>query len=66
MISLGLGSPASIAVLVLFGLNPTGPVSAVDATADVIIQVRADVGIISVRRDVGIIQVRPDVGDIEL
>jgi hypothetical protein len=40
--------------------------ASVDATADVIIQVRADVGIISVRRDVGIIQVRPDVGDIEL
>jgi hypothetical protein len=66
VISLGLGSPASIALLTLFGLSPTGPVASVDVTADVIIQVRADATIISVRRDVGIIKVRPDVGEIEI
>jgi hypothetical protein len=66
VISLGIGSPASIALLTLFGLSPTGPVASVTATADVVIQVRADVTTISVRPDVGFIQVRPDVGDIEI
>lgn len=37
-----------------------------DATADVIIQVRADVGNIFVRPDVGLVYVRADVGDIDI
>lgn len=37
-----------------------------DATADVTVQVRPDVGVIQVQADVGVILVRQDVGDVEV
>jgi hypothetical protein len=41
VISLGIGTPADIPHVVLFGLSPTGPVDLLVPTADVIVRCAA-------------------------
>lgn len=50
-VSLGIGAPADIPHFVLVGLSPTGPVAVIDASPDVVIQIRPDDMVVRVNAD---------------
>jgi hypothetical protein len=59
VLTLGIGTPADVAHFVLVGLSANDAVSP-EATADVIVRVRADDVVVRVGADDYVVRVRPD------
>lgn len=59
LLTLGIGTPADIAHFVLVGLSPNN-VIAPDATADIVVRVRADDLVVRVAADDYVVRVRAD------